>query len=196
MQRIIFASANNGKVQEVRYIMSDLNLQILSLSDIDFTGNIEEAGSTFEENARIKAEKIFKRYMLPTIADDSGLVVDQLNGEPGIYSARYSGQNATDAKNNQKLIEKLKKFNKPHNAKFVCAAVFYNGKNFNTALGDVKGEIIYEERGANGFGYDPIFIPNGFKETMAELEPAIKNKISHRYNAFSKLKNILSEKSE
>ncbi len=196
MQRIIFASGNNGKVQEVRYIMSDLNLQILSLSDIDFTGNIEETGSTFEENARIKAVEIFKRYMLPTIADDSGLVVDQINGEPGIYSARYSGQDATDKKNNQKLIEKLKNFNKPHNAKFVCAAVFYNGKNFSTALGEVNGEIIYEERGTNGFGYDPIFIPNGFKKTMAELEPSIKNKISHRYNAFSKLKNILSEKSE
>ncbi len=193
MQRIIFASGNEGKVEEVRHIMSDLNLQILSLSDIDFTGSIQETGSTFEENAKIKAEEIFKKYMLPTIADDSGLVVEQLKGEPGIYSARYAGENADDKKNNQKLIGKLKMFNKPHKAKFVCAAVYFDGKNYNAALGEIKGEVIYDERGTNGFGYDPIFVPNGFNKTMAELEPEIKNKISHRFNAFSKLKNILIE---
>ncbi len=191
MQRIIFASGNNGKVEEVRHIMANLDMQILSLSDIDFTGNIEETGSTFEENAKIKAEEIYKKYKLPTIADDSGLVVEQLNGEPGIYSARYSGEDATDKKNNQKLIGKLKEFNKPHKAKFVCAAVFYDGKNFSTVFGEVKGEVIFEERGRNGFGYDPIFVPDGFEKTMAELEPEIKNKISHRFRAFNQLKKFL-----
>lgn len=193
MQRIIFASGNIGKVEEVRHILSDLNINILSLSDIDFTGSINETGSTFEENSKIKAEEIYNRYKLPTIADDSGLVVEQLNGEPGIYSARYSGEDGDDKKNNQKLISKLKAFPKPHAAKFVCCAVYYDGKQYHSVTGEIKGEIIYEEKGKNGFGYDPIFIPEGYNETMAELEPGVKNKISHRYNAFSKLKIILTE---
>jgi XTP/dITP diphosphohydrolase len=191
MRRIIFASGNNGKVDEVRYIMSDLDLNILSLSDIDFTGNIEETGSTFEENAKIKAEEVYRRYKLPTIADDSGLVIEQLNGEPGIYSARYSGEDATDEKNNQKLIGKLKELNKPHKAKFVCAAVYYFGADFIEAKGEVEGVIIKQPRGTNGFGYDPLFLPDGYDKTIAELPTEIKNKISHRYRAFNQLKKYL-----
>lgn len=191
MKRIIFASGNNGKVEEVRFILSDTGISILSLSDIDFKGEIEETGYTFEENAKLKAVEIYNRYKLPTIADDSGLVVHQLNGEPGVYSARYSGKDATDKKNSGLLISKLKKFNQPHHAKFVCTAGFYDGKNFYAVTGEIKGHIIYEEKGTNGFGYDPIFVPDGFNNTMAELPPEIKNKISHRYHAFNQLKEIL-----
>jgi len=193
MQRIIFASGNKGKVSEVRHILSDLNIKILSLNDIDFTGTIEEIGSTFEENAKLKAREIFHRYKIPAIADDSGLVVEQLNGKPGVHSARYAGNNTNDKLNNLKLLQELEKFPEPHSAKFVCAAVFYDGKNFHSANGEITGKIITSERGNNGFGYDPLFIPDGFNLTSAELSPEIKNSISHRYRAFSQLKKILAE---
>ena len=194
MKRIIFATKNEGKVREVRDILKNLKTKILSLSDVDFSGDVEETGSTFEENAKIKAKEIFEKYKMPVIADDSGLVVEQLNGEPGIYSARYAGADAMDKQNNDKLLNQLKNFPEPHAAKFVCAAVYYNGTEFTTAFGEVKGRVIHQERGTNGFGYDPLFIPDGYTQTTAELEPAVKNKISHRYKAFRKLKNLISEK--
>lgn len=192
MKKIIFASKNEGKVFEVREILKDLNLQIISLSDIDFTGEIEETGSTFEENAKIKASFVYSKYKVPTIADDSGLVVEQLNGEPGILSARYANNNSDDVENNKKLIAKLKNHPQPHRAKFVCSAVFFDGSNYKVSNGEVLGRVIENPRGSRGFGYDPLFIPDGYDKTMAELEPDVKNKISHRFNAFSKLKKILS----
>ena len=192
MKKIIFASKNEGKIREVKSILNDLNLKIVSLSDIDFMGDIIESGSSFEENAEIKAREIYKKYKLPVIADDSGLVVEKLNGEPGIFSARYSGDNSTDDINNKLLIEKLSSLPEPHNAKFVCAAVFFDGNEFQTSVGEVIGKIINEPRGDKGFGYDPLFVPDGFTETMGELQDDIKNKISHRYHAFIKLKNFIS----
>jgi len=192
MKKIIFASKNEGKIREVKSILNDLNLKIVSLSDIDFMGDIIESGSSFEENAEIKAREIYKKYKLPVIADDSGLVVEKLNGEPGIFSARYSGDNSTDDINNKLLIEKLSSLPEPHNAKFVCAAVFFDENEFQTSVGEVIGKIINEPRGDKGFGYDPLFVPDGFTETMGELQDDIKNKISHRYHAFIKLKNFIS----
>ena len=150
---------------------------------------IEETGSTFEENALIKAKQVFERFKLPTIADDSGLVVDQLNGAPGIYSSRYAGEDGNDSANNEKLLRELKSYPHPHIAKFVCAAVHYDGEETITSEGEIKGRIIDEERGTNGFGYDPLFVPENYNKTSAELDPGIKNKISHRYHAFIKLKN-------
>jgi XTP/dITP diphosphohydrolase len=193
MKRIIFASLNEGKIKEVRDILGDVNIHILSLSDVDFNGDIEEHGKTFEENAKIKAAAIFNKYRLPTIADDSGLVVEQLNGEPGIFSARYAGEYATDEDNNKKLLENLKSLPEPHKAKFVCSAVYYFGGDFFSALGEVYGTIIKEPHGNFGFGYDPLFVPNGYSLTSAELEPKIKNKISHRFNAFDQLKKYFME---
>ncbi|MBT8380454.1 MAG: RdgB/HAM1 family non-canonical purine NTP pyrophosphatase [Ignavibacteria bacterium] len=193
MKRIIFASKNEGKVKEVRKILSGLNLQILSLNDIDYTVEIEETGSTFEENAKIKAEEIYKIYKMPVIADDSGLSVEQLNGEPGVYSARYAGGSATDDENNLKLLKNLEEFLQPHRAKFVCAAVYCFGTDFFTAIGEVYGEIIKAPRGTNGFGYDPLFVPSGHNQTMAELDSQIKNRISHRFKAFDQLKICISE---
>jgi XTP/dITP diphosphohydrolase len=193
MKRIIFASKNEGKVREVRKILDDLNVQILSLSDVDYTISIEETGITFEENAKIKADVIYKEYKIPVIADDSGLTVEQLNGEPGIYSARYAGPSAADEENNLKLLKNLEKFPQPHKAKFVCLAVYYFGTDFFTATGEVNGEIIKSPRGTKGFGYDPLFVPDNYDQTMAELKSEIKNKISHRFNAFSQLKKYIAK---
>jgi XTP/dITP diphosphohydrolase len=193
MKKIIFASKNEGKVKEVKKILGDINVQIVSLSDIDYTIEIEETGNTFEENAILKADVIYREYKMPVIADDSGLVVEQLNGKPGVYSARYAGSSATDEENNTKLLKELEKFPQPHKAKFVCVSVYYFGTDFFTAFGEVNGEIIKSPRGTNGFGYDPLFVPDGYNSTMAELNSEIKNKISHRFNAFDNLKKYILE---
>ena len=124
---------------------------------------------------------------------DSGIIVLQLGNEPGVFSARYAGANATDEENNIKLLEKLKSFPEPHKAKFVCAAVFYFGTDFKVSMGEINGQIIKKPRGTNGFGYDPLFLPDGYNKTSAELPPEIKNKISHRFIAFNQLKKYLME---
>lgn len=192
-KKIIFASKNEGKVKEVRHILNGINSEILSLNDVGYTEDIHESADTFEGNAKIKAEIIYNKFKLPTIADDSGIVALQLGNEPGVYSARYAGENATDEENNKKLIERLKSFPEPHKGKFVCAAVYYFGTDFKVALGEINGQIIKEPRGTNGFGYDPLFLPDGYDKTTAELPPEIKNSISHRYRAFNQLKKYLME---
>jgi XTP/dITP diphosphohydrolase len=191
MKKIIFASKNKGKVEEVKNILEDLDLQIISLADINESVEIIEDGNSFEENAIIKARQVYNKFKLPTIADDSGLVVEQLDGAPGVYSARFAGENSSDKANNKKLLEELKKHAEPHNAKFICAAVYYDGQEIKTTIGDFKGKIISEERGSNGFGYDPLFLPDGYTITSAEMEPELKNSISHRFNAFDNLKMLL-----
>jgi len=190
-KQIIFASKNEGKVKEVRHILNGIKSKILSLNDLEFTDEIPETADTFEGNAKIKAKVIYDKFKLPTIADDSGIVALQLGNEPGVYSARYAGENATDEENNIKLLERLNSFPKPHKAKFVCAAVYYFGGDFKIAMGEINGQIIKELRGTSGFGYDPLFLPDGYDKTSAELTPEIKNKISHRYRAFNKLKVYL-----
>jgi len=190
-KKIIFASKNEGKVKEVRHILDGINIEILSLNDVGFKDEISETEDTFEGNAKIKAEIIFNKFKLPTIADDSGIVAIQLGNEPGVYSARYASENATDEDNNRKLIERLKSFPEPHKGKFICAAVYYFGADFIVAMGEIEGSIIKEPRGTNGFGYDPLFLPDGYDKTTAELPPEIKNKISHRFRAFNQLKEYL-----
>jgi len=192
-KKIIFASKNEGKVREVRHILNGINADILSLNDVGFTDEIHESADTFEGNAKIKAEIIYNKFKLPTIADDSGIVAMQLGNEPGVYSARYAGENATDEDNNHKLIERLKSFSEPHKGKFICAAVYYFGADFIVAMGEIAGSIIKEPRGTNGFGYDPLFLPDGYDKTTAELPPEVKNKISHRFKAFNQLKKYLVE---
>lgn len=191
MNKIIFASKNKSKVEEVKHILKDLDLQIISLADINESIEITEDGNSFEENAIIKARKVYNKFKLATIADDSGLVVEQLNGAPGIYSARFAGEDCNVEANNKKLLDELKKYPQPHNAKFICAAVYYDGQEIKTAIGDFRGKIISEERGSNGFGYDPLFLPDGYTITSAEMEPGLKNSISHRFNAFDNLKMLL-----
>jgi len=193
MKQIIFASKNEGKVKEVRHILNGVKAEIISLNDVGFTDEIQETADTFEDNAKIKAEIIYNTFKLPTIADDSGIVAMQLGNEPGVYSARYAGENATDEANNNKLLERLKSFPEPHKGKFICAAVYYFGADFIVAMGEIVGRIIKEPRGTNGFGYDPLFLPDGYNKTTAELPQEIKNKISHRFKAFDQLKKNLME---
>jgi XTP/dITP diphosphohydrolase len=190
--KIIFASKNNGKIREVKDILSGTNLEIVSLLDLNDNENIIEDGMTFEENAMKKASHVFNKYKIPVIADDSGLVVNQLNDGPGVFSARYSGPNATENQNNMKLIEELKHLPEPHHARYICSAVYYNGEKYLTAEGEERGIITLNAKGVNGFGYDPLFIPENYSVTMAELDPKEKNKISHRAKAFNKLKKQLS----
>lgn len=185
--KIIFATKNYGKLKEVSHILGDEYFELLSLNDFNNVGEIVEDGSTFEENAVIKARIVFEKCGYPVVADDSGLVVEQLNGEPGIYSARYAGENATDEENNKNLISRLLSLPQPHKAKFVCSAVYFDGKNMLKAEGEIVGQIIHEQRGKNGFGYDPLFMPDGYNQTTAELSLDEKNKISHRSKAFKSL---------
>jgi XTP/dITP diphosphohydrolase len=189
--KLIFASKNEGKVREVSHILSDLTAEILSLNNVNNSPEIIENGKTFLENARLKAEIVYQKYKIPVLADDSGLVVEQLNGEPGIFSARYAGDNTTDEKNNSKLLSELVNFPEPHKAKFVCSAVCYDGEDFLSGYGEIKGKIIDKPRGVNGFGYDPLFIAEGYTKTMAELDSEVKNRISHRAIAFNELKELI-----
>lgn len=191
MKKIIFASKNKGKILEVRHILNGINIDIVSLLDFNDSPEIEESGTTFEQNAKIKAEAVYNKYGLPSIADDSGIEVEQLGWKPGVYSARFAGVNATDEDNNNKLISELKNFTEPHFARYICCAVYYNGNEYKVTFGEIKGRITFEPRGTNGFGYDPYFIAEGYDVTMAQLSPEIKNSISHRFRAFHSLKKFL-----
>lgn len=189
--KLIFATGNKGKLKEVQKIFADTEFEIVSLYDLGDVPEIEENGITYAENALIKAKAIFEIHKLPVIADDSGLSVEQLNGEPGVFSARYAGENCTYDDNNKKLIKELEKFEQPHFAKFVCSAVFFNGKEVISTFGEFNGEIISEIKGEHGFGYDPIFVPQNSNRTLAEFTSEEKNKVSHRAIAFEKLKEKL-----
>ena len=190
-RKIIFASKNKGKIREVRKIIDGPGIELVSLLELKDLSEIDETGSTFEENAKIKAVEVYNKYKIPVIGDDSGLSVEQLFGAPGVYSARYAGLGATDDDNNRKLLRELEKFKEPYHAKYICCAVYFDGKNYTATEGEVKGIIIKEPRGNNGFGYDPFFVPEGYKQTMGELALEEKNKISHRSKAFNNLKNKL-----
>jgi len=152
---------------------------------------IIEDGDTFEANSFIKAKAIFDSQKKPVIADDSGLEIEQLENRPGVYAARYAGENCTYEDNNIKVINELKDFPEPHRARFVCCAVYYDGQNKEVSFGYLRGKIIKEFRGQNGFGYDPIFIPDGFDKTLSEMNIEEKNKMSHRAEAFNDLRNKL-----
>jgi len=191
MKKLIFATGNKGKLKEVKKIFNSTDYEIISLYDLGDVPEIIEDGDTYEANALIKAKAIYDIHKLPVIADDSGLSVEQLNGEPGVYSARYAGENCTFDDNNQKLVKELAKFDKPHNAKFVCSAVHYDGANITRAFGELHGQIVSEFRGDHGFGYDPIFVPDCSNRTLAEYSSEEKNKISHRAIAFNALKDLL-----
>ena len=177
--KVILASNNPGKVKEFKEILAEFNIEVLSLKDINFNADIVEDGLTFEENALIKAKTIYDIYHLPVISDDSGLCVDYLNGEPGIYSARYQG--LEDETDRIKLVLKLLGDETDRGAHFHCSIVFYISEgNYKHFEGKVYGTLDYEMKGNNGFGYDVIFIPNGYSNTFGELDKSVKNEISHR----------------
>lgn len=191
--RILFATENEGKMREVRMILEDLGIEILSLKEAGFRSEAEENGTTFEENAVIKATEIMKKSGEVVLADDSGLEVDALNKEPGIYSARYMGHDTSYHIKNRSLIERLEgKQGSERSARFVCAiaAVFPDGRVLTTR-GTMEGEIGYEERGENGFGYDPIFYLPEYGCSSGELPLEIKNQLSHRGKALRLMKEEL-----
>jgi XTP/dITP diphosphohydrolase len=190
-KKILLATTNKGKLDDVKEILKDLDVEILSFLDFDDYPDVEETGLTFLANAELKVKAAYEKYGLPCLGDDSGLESFQLNGEPGIYSARYAGEYSDDEQNNLKLINKLSELPEPHPGRFVCAAVYYDGRNYKTAIGEIRGTIIKTPRGKNGFGYDPLFIPDGYRITTAEMSHEDKNKISHRLNAFKELKKFL-----
>ncbi len=189
---IVLASGNAHKLKELKRILKGFT--ILSLKDIGFTDEIVEDGTTFEENALIKARAVHNACGYTVIADDSGICVDYLNGAPGVYSARFSGQNATDKSNNEKLLKLLNGVEN-RRAEFVsaAAAVFSDGTQI-VVRGVVEGSVATEYRGSAGFGYDPLFICDENQKTYAQMSEDEKNSLSHRKRAFEKLNVILQEK--
>lgn len=188
MLKVFLATGNKSKIIEMKDIIEKLNLNIklVSINDGIVIPEVIEDGKTFEENSQKKAIEIAKFLNMITISDDSGLCVDALNGEPGIYSARFAGENATTEDNNKKLIESLKGISN-RKAKFICVISLAkpNGEYFSFR-GEVNGDILEEERGENGFGYDPFFYLSKYNKTFAEM-PEIKKEISHRAIALEKL---------
>ncbi len=193
MKRIIFATANEGKMDEIRAILSDLNVELLSLKDAGLDPDIEENGSTFEENAIIKARIVSELTGEMVLADDSGIEVDYLNKAPGVYSARFLGETTPYSVKNQYIIDQLKGVEGDlRSARFVCviACAFPNGETI-TRRGTIEGLIAHEICGAHGFGYDPIFYVPEYKCTTAEMLPEQKNEISHRGKALSAMKEVI-----
>jgi len=192
--KIVLASNNPHKLEEIREMLSDLNIEILSLQDIGFQGDIAETEKTLEGNAFLKAQHITERYPYPVIADDSGLEVDALGGDPGVYSARYAGPERDDNANMDKLLHALT--NVPDNertARFAAVIAFIEKDTKESFKGVVEGAIAHSKTGDAGFGYDPIFIPNGYTKSFAELGDKVKNSMSHRKNGVEKLKVFLKE---
>jgi non-canonical purine NTP pyrophosphatase (RdgB/HAM1 family) len=189
-EKIILATKNKNKVQEIREIFQ--NNSLIGLDGLPEIKEIEENGSTFEENALLKATGYFKQLNIPVIAEDSGLVVPALNGSPGIFSARYGGPQADAGENNRKLLREMETIpDRRRTAYFICCAVYYDGKKTFIAEGRVDGMITHTPRGTGGFGYDPVFLIPKYHKTFAELGPAVKNQISHRRQAFIKLKKSI-----
>ena len=194
MKKLVFATNNAHKLEEIRAILGD-QVEVLSLKDIHCEADIPETADTLEGNAALKAEYVYRNYGLDCFADDTGLEVEALNGAPGIYSARYAGNGHDSQANMQKLLKKMEEKNN-RKAQFRTVISLIEKGEERRFEGVVKGEITTERRGDSGFGYDPIFQPEGFDETFAELGSEIKNKISHRAKAVEALCNYLSQKNE
>lgn len=191
---IVIASHNLHKVREFREMLKTLkNLDVLSLVDFPDYKLPPETGSTFLENANIKAQHAAGTLNKWVLADDSGLVVPALGGQPGVYSQRYAGDDATDSENRQKLLKEMKNLEEENrHAYFECCLSLANPQGIvKTVTGTVEGRIALKEVGRNGFGYDPIFIKNDYTKTFAQLDEATKNKISHRRKAFEKMASKL-----
>lgn len=193
--QLIFATGNQGKVNEFRQMLGD-EYEILSMKDLDVDVDIVENGATFEENAIIKAVSVMKATGKMVLADDSGFEVDYLNGEPGIYSARYLGEDTSYEVKNRELLRRCEGVpEEQRDARFVCViACAYPDGTVDTAIGKIEGKLAHEPKGENGFGYDPIFFLPERGCTTGELEPEEKNKISHRGIAIRKMVDILKKK--
>ena len=188
--KIIFASANKNKIKEIKALLPE-SFELLGLADIGTTEDIPEPGTSIKENSFLKAQYVLdflknKNEIVAVFADDSGLEVDALNSAPGVYSARYAGVPKNDTNNNKKLLEELKLVT-DRKARFVTVITLIINGDVHCFEGEIKGTIAFEGRGMNGFGYDPLFIPQGYRSTFAELDAEVKNTISHRANAVKKL---------
>jgi XTP/dITP diphosphohydrolase len=192
--KLVIASNNQKKLLEIRQCLP-ANFEVFSLNDLNIDVEIEETGQTFQENAAIKAKAIFEICKLPVLADDSGLEVEALNGAPGIYSARFAGEPKNDEANNTKLL-KLLENHLNRKALFICVLALYNGIELQFFEGIVNGKIAVVESGSQGFGYDPLFIPDGFSNTFAELSKEIKNTISHRAKAIQLFSEFVNQNSK
>ena len=195
MRKFVVATKNKGKLKEIAEILNEMNLEVISMEQAGVNEDIEENGSSFEDNALIKAKEVHKQTGELVMADDSGLEVEFLNGAPGIYSSRFAGEGASDTDRNNKLLEMLRDvpFEK-RKARFVCAiAVILPDSTHFTVRGTFEGYIGLEPVGANGFGYDPLFFLPEYDKTAAQLESSKKHEISHRGKA---LKLMLSELKE
>lgn len=187
--KLIFATSNNNKAIELQKMMGDF-IQIESLKDLFFTDEIEETEATLEGNSKLKATVVFKAFDRACFSDDTGLEVEALNGAPGVYSARYAGPECDAEQNMDKLLNDMKGSSNKK-ARFRTVITFMDRDEVLQFEGIVDGEIIHQKRGSFGFGYDPLFIPNGSLLTFAEMQLEEKNQFSHRARAFSKLKNHL-----
>ncbi len=195
MNKVVVATKNKGKLKEIKQILAPMGFNVISMEEANIDMDIDETGDSFEENAMLKASAVHKLTGAIVIADDSGLETDALNGAPGIYSARYSGANASDDKNNEKLLIQLKDIpDEKRTARFVCAiAVVFDENRKFTVKGTVDGIINRAPAGENGFGYDPLFYIPQYGKTVAQLSSEEKNKISHRGKALEKMVVKLKE---
>lgn len=190
---LVIATGNKHKYGEIADFLRGVPVQLASLADFPPVDPPEETGVTFEENAVLKARYYAERLNSPCVADDSGIVIDALNGEPGVYSARYAGEGCTDDDNNAKVLSMLQGLpEEKRTGRYVCVAALAGiDGQIHTVEGAVEGRIASGLRGSNGFGYDPMFIPEGHDKTFGELDPSIKAGISHRFRAFSQIRSIL-----
>ena len=186
MKKLVFATNNAHKLEEIRAILGN-KIEILSLNDINCHADIPETADTLEGNAALKAQYIYNNYGLNCFADDTGLEVEALDGAPGVYSARYAGGEGHDSEANMKKLLSEMKGKENRKARFRTAICLIEGGKEHLFEGIVNGEIIEERRGGEGFGYDPVFVPEGYSETFAEMGSDEKNKISHRARAVKKL---------
>lgn len=192
-RQIVLATQNKHKVEEINEILGDLeNIEILDLSSFSPMDPVIEDGLTLEANALKKAKVVHEHTNLLSLADDTGLMVDYLLGAPGVYSSRYAGENVTYEDNNKKLLKELKGIpQRRRGARFKCCVALYDGKIIQTFNGITEGKILTEAHGIAGFGYDPLFLPDGYNLTYAEMGNAEKNKISHRYRALKLAREFL-----
>lgn len=193
--KIIFATGNENKLREIRQITENMGIEIVSMKDAGYYTEVEETGTTFEENAYLKASAIAKKCNLPTLADDSGLEIDYLNKEPGIYSSRFMGEDTPHSVKNAELLRRMEGVpDEKRTARFVCAICLVRPDGSSeTVRATMEGRVAYKSAGKNGFGYDPIFFLPERGCTSAELSPEEKNKISHRGKALRMMRDILEK---
>jgi non-canonical purine NTP pyrophosphatase (RdgB/HAM1 family) len=192
MPTLVLATGNEHKVREIKQILSDPSIEIKTAKDLGVEDKLREDGNTFEENALQKAHAVHEATGLPTLADDSGLEVYFLNHRPGVLSARYAGDNAGDEENNKKLLKELGPLSfRRRTARFRCIMAFVADGVEEFVSGECRGIILEQLRGTNGFGYDPLFKPDGYDKTFGEMEPEEKQTISHRSRALQKMKPVL-----